>query len=146
MLSLIKALNDMAGAFKNGIVSEKLLWTNSSPTSAFASQTISLNLSAYDSIKLIWKRAYNQGYYYTDYFQKGLTCQIARSMPNASNSTSTENGTVWVANRLVTVNKSGVTFGVGRYMYTDRTSSNNIYSNAHVIPYKIYGIKTLGGA
>lgn len=45
------------------VVTEDLLWTNPSPTSAFAAQTVALDLSGYDGVKIKLKRINNNAVY-----------------------------------------------------------------------------------
>ena len=107
----------------------KLLWTNSSPTSTFASQTISVSLDSYTHIGVIFKQAYSVNYYFPmAIYQKGLPGTYAAH----------SNGILTKRN-ITSISASGVTFGNGLY-YDDDLGSEKT-SNGFIIPYKIYGIK-----
>jgi hypothetical protein len=45
--------------YSDGAPSTTLLWTNSNPNSAFPAQTLSINLSSYDSILIFSKHSYD---------------------------------------------------------------------------------------
>lgn len=103
----------------------ELLWTNASPTSAFAAQTVSLDLSGYDFVLVyaMWSKTYQQPVPpffafigIVDAILIGLQSNNAASLERSFNVTST-----------------GVAFGVGKL-----GGSTN---NEMLIPYRIYGIK-----
>lgn len=113
--------NEQSKIFTSNSNLVKLLWTNSSPTSAFAAQTINLDLSKYNYI--IVEFLSNTSYQVirsrtilnkndTDYFGAGFTTTNSYT-------------------RNVSFNDTGVTFGVGKM---DTTANNT-----NVVPYKIYG-------
>lgn len=106
-----------------------LLWTNASPTSAFAGQTVSIDLSDY---KLVY-----------------INCSLANTTTDGSTTAlikmndygnlfhgfvGTGSG-YYVACRRAYVTATGVTFTVGRACTTNTTN------NSICIPYQIYGIK-----
>lgn len=101
-----------------------LLWTNSSPTSSFSAQTISLDMSGYTSILV---------YFYISTTINDLLPLLC--LPNGStyracftNGINNRNG-----DRDVTVSTSSLVFGSGTY--------NSANSGSHVIPQKVYGIR-----
>jgi len=101
-----------------------LLWQNSSPTSNFSAQTVSINLSGYDRLLLVFVMmksgddSYCQGFI-VDKSHTKWTCGGLYQNTYVS--------------RLVDVSDSGVTFGSG---YASSTSNQSA-----VIPNEIYGIK-----
>lgn len=111
---------------RNTGVTMTLLWTNPDPTSSFAAQTVSADLSGYSfyGIVPIFSTAtpniIPMQVFPCDDSQNHVMTVTARSNNN--------NG-----GRQITFSTSGLTFGAGTYS----GSSNNSYA----IPYKIYGIK-----
>lgn len=100
-----------------GGISKKLLWTNSSPTSAFSAQTVAIsNMSTYSQFEI--------------YFMLATSTQYAESRQyiyNVQGRVTMNNGSS-VYTRDVKPVSTGVTFSAGT-------------STSYVIPYKIYGIK-----
>ena len=104
----------------------KLLWTNSTLNSNFAKQTISIDLSDYDYIEVIFSYSSTE----TD------AIAITKSLIGAwGNLFWQENNRV---SRLFSSNDEGVTFEVGKTGSPGAELSND---NSKAIPYKIYGIK-----
>lgn len=102
----------------------ELLWTNSAPTSAFATQTVSIDLSEYEGVLVEFRGAFNVEKYGTAYAKKGTTGFSGGAYPGGSADS---------FGRDFTVSASGVTFTDG---YNGTTKSNT-----NAIPYKIYGVK-----
>lgn len=108
--------------FSKGTVKE-LLWVNPSPTSAFAAQTISLDLSEYEQVIIETLDGNGAGTGIT-YFDIPTTNWKLLSVGSK--------GTTWLdLTRLAKVSIDGVTF-------SDRGSGKNL---AYGIPQKIYGLK-----
>ena len=110
-----------------------LLWTNASPTSAFAAQTVSLDLSEYSFIMItsksyaIW--ANNSGVLFNTFAIVPSSICITSGAHDTSAS--------WV--RPVTINSNSAVFGAaGIINNTGGTSSQDNYMN---IPLQIYGIR-----
>lgn len=110
----------------------ELLWENASPTSAFAAQTISLNLSGYDFILV-------RGMYYNylpsadmswHIFKVGETYTQAMACMRGDGSE--------FSRRLVTVATTGVTFTNGGI------NVSGVSGDRVAIPEEIYGIKGVG--
>lgn len=113
----------------NNKITMTLLWTNGSPSSTFASQTISLDLSSYTHIGVIFKQSNSVNYYLPlAIYQKGLSGTF----------TAHSNGTL-TRRSVTSINNTGVTFNGG--LYYDENMDAEQDSNGSVIPYKIYGIK-----
>lgn len=119
-----------------------LLWENPNPTSSFAAQTISLDLSQYDVILFDIKADTNNsyGYQYSKSRNIGFINEtIALHTLNyiVPNGLSGQN--VYTRTRNATISTSGITFGAG---YTKKVSDSDVATvdNTTCIPLKIYGI------
>lgn len=130
-MNIIKQIKDSDGnniypiGYAQGGMKMDLLWTNPSPTSSFASQTVSIDFSDYDNILLV-SYVFADGstlYYQTDILNKVQTHYIL----TASNRSSV------ITRRINNFDDSSITFDQG---YVG-TSANN----ATFIPTQIYGIK-----
>lgn len=109
----------------------KLLWTNASPTSAFAAQTISIDLSGYASIMTVF------AYATTVTGRRGTQTQLVDDAKYAFDAPNESESGLW-CRRDVTAAATGVVFGGGGYFSADAGfTANNIYA----IPLYIYGIK-----
>lgn len=102
-----------------------LLWTNSTPTSSFSAQTISLDLSEYRLIFVVCKGDTGGTNYPTALADFNTLTQIG-----------TFNG--YTRFRAFTATATGVQFGGG---YKQTSYSNDSSDNSATIPYKIYGIR-----
>ena len=136
--SVVSSVNDATGtvvlnAEDVGAMSEwVLLWENASPTSAFAAQTVSLDLSDYDAIMLE----------YQDY-GSGKCSPIATlfvGMAYRIHMTISH-----MMERDVTINSNGVVFGDNIYAesYPQAPFKTN---NGYIIPHTIWGIQHIKGA
>lgn len=110
---------------KSTKIIKNLLWTNSSPTTAFNPQTLSLDLSKYDGIVI---------------YQKNLTT-VTPNLDNTSQNYIPKDGiTRYIASpyagndlrRQVTVTNTGITFGNG-------INGASTTQNTVTIPLEIYG-------
>ena len=128
-MSAVSSVNGMTGtvvldADDVGAMHWDLLWANASPSSSFAAQTVSLDLSGYDAVFITggYSKDYNTvlAPVFLTVGEKGQFMLIG------------QNGKVGTRDMTVTV--TGVQFDVGYY---DAASGNNTYA----IPLKIYGIK-----
>ena len=109
----------------NDIGFATLLWTNASPTSSFAAQTVSIDLSEYSFVLVgLNQDTGNNNYIYTEIAL--VDGKIHMFMGNFS-------GTV--TRRMTTVTTAGVEFGNGQ------TGTSFSTDNAKMIPISIYGIK-----
>lgn len=102
-----------------------LLWTNSAPTSAFAAQTISLDLSAYEEVCIEYANGTTLDIYYQDYCRVGVSARLTYLAGS---------NTFSISHRQANVGSSGVQFLGG----IQGGSSGN---NSICIPTRIYGIK-----
>lgn len=111
-----------------GGMAETLLWTNSSPTSAFSSQTLSLDLTKYEYIKLVLKYTAT-GTYIQELIIKNDTA-FGYVTLGGGNTTVIAAG----ATRKCKILNNGIEFG-GGYSVVGESS------NTYVIPLNIYGIE-----
>lgn len=128
-------VENLNGQAKSGEY-RKLLWTNPSPTSDFAAQTISLDLSNYDEVEVVCFEA-----------KTVLSVVTALKIPVGSSgllqttggTAGYNSGQISVINRMCTVNNTGITIGAC-YLGYDGAAFTNPF-NHNLIPYKIYGIR-----
>ena len=105
-----------------------LLWTNSSPGTSFAGQTVSLNLSGYTHVLVKGKQASGNGF--TSYVLVAVGESSSLSLPWQ------QSGKLWAYERAVIVSASGVQFGDGE----DVTASSVSTNNNVMVPVKIWGV------
>lgn len=105
-----------------------LLWTNPSPTSAFAGRTISLDLSSYENIEIEMAGSTSNA---------NSTTQVFKMVVGIGGILSIAANTIWW--RYVTPRANGVEFGGG--YETTTYGSGATANNGMMVPRKIYGIK-----
>ena len=125
----IKELFTLIG---NNFIQKKLLWTNPSPSSDFATQTISVDLSNYKQIEVIMRVRSNN---------LTTTSNIIDVNAGGNGQNICAFGGKF-ANRVynITSNKQGILFNPA---YATNTYGSDVPDNAWCIPYKIYGIKNI---
>lgn len=106
----------------------ELLWTNSSPTSSFAAQTISLDLSDYAYVVI------KMG---VDTANLDHVCNFIALIDGGA--TRCEFSSRVIMFRDATVTTSGVSFGVNATVSSYNGTVNN--TNTNSIPLYIYGVK-----
>lgn len=131
-------LVNMSGGKKVTVVEDVepvLLWTNASPNSEFAAQTVAINLSDYGGILL--ETGSLQGGINVDkafcYVRKASDYQALGSVRAGHDGSWGYVRGMSYGSRDVTVTDSGLTFKAG---YSD----NGNLSNARVIPTRIWGV------
>ena len=116
---------------QNDALKIELLWTNASPESSFAAQTISIDLSNYIAIIILIngaaKDTITSGQYGL-FPQLVMVNETVRTIMNWTSSATNNNGS-----RYATATNSGIVFGDDVF--------NNGTQNGYGVPYKIYGIK-----
>ena len=130
MISLkntLKAITNML----NDVPHYTLLWTNPNPTSSFSAQTISLDLSKYDAIAVVFDR-------YGGVDVRSTQMILEKNEKFTLGTTTDER----LRYRACSFNDKGVTFDTPQMFTTygiwgSRTSTDE-YVN---VPIKIYGIK-----
>lgn len=108
-----------------------LLWENASPTSAFAAQTVQLNLSSYDAVFIYYQNSTPKSYG-SPIILVGTPEYVFRFSSNNGNNQR-------YFTRSATVTTSGVEFSACQYF--QQGSSNGTAQNTDLVPVKIYGIK-----
>lgn len=107
-------------------MSMDLLWTNSSPTTAFASQTVSLDLNNYEYVYIVARATTGEAYYSSFIVKVGAAEQLLCV------------ATTYLRKRNASVTTSGVTFDGG---YNQASVNSWDGNTSSAIPYQIYGIK-----
>ena len=123
-----KVLSALQGKLLNDALTLKaqytLLYTNASPGSAFAAQTLALDLSAYDSALVeYYVNIATLGYLSSIRVVKGYQNLMSMTIADGSRYT-----------RHVSVNAAGLTFG-------DAYLNGQSVSNASNIPLRVFGVK-----
>lgn len=132
MATLDTALQQLITAVTERI-GMKLLWSNASPTSGFAAQTISLDLSGYDFVAIQHRWGTTVEDYHFSIVGKSKKTHL-KQLENASYAN------VILTSRGVTVTNTGVTFEAG-YSKTIYSSSSGGSQATSLIPVAIYGLK-----
>lgn len=114
----------------NSKVQMTKLWQNSSPDSSFAAQKVSVNLSNYTHVGIIYKRSSSSNVFHP----------MAIYRKSARGIFSTNSNGVFVKREINGVSNTYVEFAAG-YYFASYDSSTATASNASLIPYAIYGIK-----
>lgn len=123
-----------AAALANlGGISMKSLWTNASPTSDFAEQTISLNLSDYEYVLV--RYLYSKDYQSIDQIAIVKVGRDAYLTFTGGVSTS-----IYISQRTINVGSNSVAFGAPVYK-TYASTSKPTANNKYCIPVEIIGIK-----
>lgn len=112
----------------NTQLTTNLLWTNPSPTSAFAGQTISLDLSKVNKVLIQMYSTIDENYLYSSEIVKDTSSDIFCG------------DVYWFRSRRVTVTDTGVTFANGKNAAYGSLNSNVGENNTAAIPYKIFAI------
>lgn len=112
-----------AGAAKGGGAVD-ILWTNPSPSSSFAAQTISVDLTGYDLIFIEYK-AISSSTFLSGIIDGDSHTILLLAIQNTSNN---RNGT-----RVATYDNTSVQFG--------NCTFNGTQTNTYCVPLTIYGVK-----
>ena len=110
-----------------------LLWTNPNPTTAFAWQNMSINLSGYDKVYIIYSSGGVEGI---------AKVNGGRAQHNVMGQIYNEGAVCFhVVMREVTATTNNILFSDSWYKYTNQTYI--AWNNDNMIPQKIYGIKEI---
>lgn len=121
--------NALQACFKESVKVLKK-WTNASPTSNFAAQKISIDLSGFDGVFIGLLSSSTA----TD-TEAFCFCENRKSvLPTVQ--------TYYLRTRKITVDNTGVTFGAGTQYGSDWSDSTN---NGIAIPAEIYAVKFIMG-
>ena len=116
-----------------GGVSMKSLWMNASPTSDFATQTISLNLNDYEYVLVRYL-------YSTDYQSQNQIAIVKVGREAYLTFTGGASTNIYLSQRTISVGSDSVAFGAPVYK-TYASTSNPTANNKYCIPVEIIGIK-----
>ena len=112
---------------------QELLWTNPDPTATFAAQTINLDLSEYDSVRVLSRT--NTTSNHRRYFD----CPVGNSQQIFSFGSAGAGAATHLSNRSYTTSISGISFENSYYKNLTNTTVET--DNFSCIPVEIYGIK-----
>lgn len=128
-----KTLNEQHQALKQ-MVTKDLLWENASPSSDFAAQIISLDLSGYYAVDVIYTPNAGSDADYTQTIRIGKNTGLdtCRSVESTTSGLFHTYRNCWVT-------ATGVQFGAGGFKYAPTTSYTQM--NNYSVPLVIYGIK-----
>lgn len=128
------------GTFKvgnDGVLRIRKLWENASPTSSFAMQTISLDLSGYQKVYIDYLGDSGNGIWYTAPSWVGAMTALQFHTQVYGYATSE---VPYIFSRIANVTTSGITFNSCFLRLTGNGSYQTV-QNSCAIPYRIYGIK-----
>lgn len=115
------------------------LWENASPTSLFAAQTVSMDLSGYDAVAVVFEVTNDQAYEFVE------CCRInhngVASVIRNTASANISSGSIGAHLRKYEVVTSGIYFSGNVYSHANSYSTNN----SGCIPLAVYGVKLSGG-
>ena len=133
-----KLLNEQHQALLESVretTTKDLLWENASPASAFAAQTVSLDLSEYDAVEIIYSYYANSTLDYRATVRIGKSAEL-NTICNITATTAASFNTT----RQCSVKNTGVTFTGGGYKYVNTTSYTA--ADTYSVPFVIYGIRS----
>ena len=134
LYAAIKSTNKNVSSIKEDNM--VLLWENSAPGSAFAAQTIDMDLSDYKWVKIeVVPHAGRTTQVTTNEFQ----CPGAGDVFAPTTRTDMGGNGWWHGSRTVSITTTGITFGSGGYRYSNATSVGS--GDSYAIPLRIWGIK-----
>lgn len=116
-------------AVNKGYINPVLLWTNPNPTTAFAQQTLNLNIAPYKYIVVTFNRF------------DGYTTPIQKFINKGGNSTVFTMYGARLAVRTFTIGIQQV--ALGNATYYDLNTTSGVTNNQYLIPLEIYGTNTL---
>ena len=122
-------------------VKKKKLWTNASPTSSFAEQKVSLDLTGYQGVRV--KLAYNNSS--MSDIQAEFDIEIGKQTHAVMFGPLTAEGTtILTTARMLTAETDGVEIETAYAKNTGMTAEGTV-NNTRQIPIDIYGIKNILG-
>lgn len=127
----------MPTAEQVGAVEMKLLWTNASPGSTFAAQTVSLSLSGYAYVALDY-RPLGTSLTKRQFCKVGEACLMDAVSGNSGGGMSGTPYGIW---RQAEVKTSGVVFTKAVKREIGNTSASITDDNGYMKPFRIFGIK-----
>ena len=138
MISVLNTLLEIKKMLAT-VETRKLLWSNSSPNSQFAAQSLAID-GSYDEYIIEWSD------YVGEYTRSSMSLKKGESVKFCTSSIGGGGANFWVNARQVTSSGDGsshrITFGNGTYKTQGNTSIAT--TSSAMIPVRIYGIKKLG--
>lgn len=130
MVNIVQALKKLI----NTTEKKTLLWTNPSPTSSFVGQALSLDLSGYDALEILFN------------FSTSTSYGVENIVKINTGEKAYVNGifSAKLCRRTVNTDSSGVTISDGHH-FNSYGSTATTLNNDVLIPIRIYGIKFAGG-
>ena len=134
----VQSVNGYTGAviIPTGITMT-LLWTNNDITQSFAAQTISIDLSDYSFVDIVFSPWGGTSELAVSRFVVGATSELSYTKTSSDSTSDAQhflNGTY----RGINITATGISVGTGQMIYAGGAYQN---WNNRAIPYKIYGIK-----
>lgn len=118
-------------AYNQGGMKMDLLWTNPSPSSSFASQIISLDLSNYTMVGIIYRIVASGTNVSHLYFNVIGDSTIRHKSSDG----------LTIQRTIVSISSTSIQFG-DCATWTSYNTSSITTNNNYMVPYQIYGIKT----
>lgn len=131
--SLVGAINEVAGN-SGGADAGTILWTNSSPTSEFVAQNLTVNMADYDLIEMIFKNATNEEYCLSTKFPKGKGTRLIDVWVTSASKIGARVRNVTYVDDNTLAFDSGHIYTIGGNSYSANTSA--------CVPIYIIGYKT----
>lgn len=139
MVSKVDKALQQAVAMYRGCTKLVKLWENASPASAFAGQTLALNLGAYDAVAVVFQAVNDKAYEFVE------CCRVSHngvaSVIRNTNSANISSGNIGAHLRKYEVKTSNIYFSDNVYSHSSGYST----MNGGCIPLVVYGIKLSGG-
>ena len=129
-MSAVSSVNGKTGTVVIDDIPMTLLWTNASPTSSFANQTITLDLSDYDAVLVKSKIV-------TD-----INCVFSQLFFKSSGYSYLFFVYTHIFYRFLEISDSGIVFGHCNYLNNYAQSGFSVGDN-YAIPLQIYGVKVV---
>lgn len=134
LYTAIKSTNKNVSSMKEDNM--VLLWENSAPGSAFAAQTIKMDLTDYKWVKIETMPYAGR---FTQVTTNEFQCPGAGDTFAPTTRSDIGGSGWWHGSRTVVIAATGITFGGGGYRYSNASSAGT--GDAYGVPYRIWGIK-----
>ena len=126
-------IHAVGGGSGGGTINTVLLWENSSPTSNFSAQTISVNVSAYTMFVVDYKASVNVDNHLYSSIQRESGETITTTLSSVGDSASI------IRTRVLTISDSGFTFANATYWGSYGQASGESQTG-QIIPRRIWGL------
>lgn len=109
------------------------IWTNPNPNSSFTAQTISIDISAYDAVEVVFRASTS-----SETRVVGIAHKDGNDYNVLNFSFVTTSGVMTIERRAITATANGVAFSANTHKALNATTSST--NNTYLIPYEIYGV------